>query len=59
MVNLDNVTPAERIRVGSAKPSAEELQKSLNDALREHAQAIQLLAKAVRELQQRSRTSST
>jgi len=50
-VNLDKVTPAERIRVGSAKPSSEELQKALNDALREHAQAIQVLAKAVRELQ--------
>lgn len=53
MISLDKVTPTERIRVGSTKPTAEELQKALNDALREHAQAIQLLAKAVRELQQR------
>lgn len=50
-VSLDKITPTERLRVGSAKPTPEELQKAWNEALREHAQAIQTLAKAVRELQ--------
>ena len=49
--HLMPITPTERLRVGSAKPTPEELQKAWNEALREHAQAIQTLAKALRELQ--------
>ena len=50
-VSLDKITPPERLRMTSTKPTPEEVQKATNDALREIAQAIQTLAKAVRELQ--------
>lgn len=53
MISLEQLAPPERLRVSSPKPSPEDIQKATNEALREMARAIQLLAKAIRELQQR------